>query len=187
MLISKLIRPFIICIVTINLVFMGITAVPKSFSQDATDDEIKAALVFKFPVYVRWPDNVMNEKAAQFNLCTLGKGRLPVFLSHFDGEKIIGKVIRVKRIANIEALEDCHLLFISSSENKNLPVILKAIEGKPILTIGDMKGFAQNGGVINFIRVQDSVHFEINPEAGKRMGLTISSKLLRIAKIVKGN
>ncbi len=176
---------FAAVLLTINVVFMGIAAIPESFSQEVADDEIKAALVFRFPVYVRWPDAILNDKVKTFECRILGKGRLSELLGHFDGEKIMGKTIHVKRISTIEALEGCHMLFIASSEDKNLMSFLKAIEGKPILTVGDMKGFAQKGGVINFIRKKDSVHFEINREAGNRAGLNISSKLLRLAKIVK--
>ncbi len=170
---------------TILIVLMGGVGIPGAFSQEVTDDEIKAALVFKFPVYVRWPDKVLNDAVDAFECRVLGNGRLSELLDQFDGESFMGKTIRVKRISEIEALEDGHMLFISSSEKKNLQSILKAIEGKPILTVGDMNGFAQNGGVINFIRKKDSVHFEINPDAGKRAGLNISSKLLRLSKIVK--
>ncbi len=175
----------VVVLLTINAIFMGIPAIPESFSQEVTDDEIKAALVFKFPVYVRWPDAILDDNVETFEFLVLGKGRLSDLLGHFDGEKIMGKIIHVKRISTIQALEECHMLFIASSEEKNLAPVLKAIEGKPILTVGDMNGFAQQGGVINFIRKKDSIHFEINREAGKRAGLNISSKLLRLAKIVK--
>ena len=183
--ISKLKRHFIAILLTINFIFMGIAAIPESFSQDITDDEIKAALVFKFPVYVRWPGGAMNAKIDYFEFRVMGNCRLSDLLSQFDGENVMGKTIRVKRLSNIEALGNCHMLFISSSEKSNLPAIFKAIKGKPILTVGDMKGFARNGGIINFILKKDSVHFEIDPESGKRAGLKISSKLLRLAKIVK--
>ena len=182
--ISKLTRHFIAILLIINFIFIGIAAIPESFSQDITDDEIKAALVFKFPVYVRWPGGAMNAKIDHFEFCVMGNCRLSDLLSQFDGEKVMGKTIRIKRLSNIEALGNCHMLFISSSEKNNLPAIFKAIKGKPVLTVGDMKGFALNGGVINFTRKKDSVHFEINPKAGKRAGLKISSKLLRLAKIV---
>jgi len=183
--IPKLTRHFIAVILTINLIFLGVAAIPESFSQDITDEEIKAALVFKFPVYVRWPGGAMNAKSDNFEFCVLGNCRLSDLLSQFDGEKVMGKTICIKRLSNIEALGNCHMLFISSSEKGNLPAIFKTIQGKPVLTVGDMKGFARNGGIINFTRKNDSVHFEINPESGKRAGLKITSKLLRLAKIVE--
>lgn len=163
--------------------FFIVLAIQKSFSQ-YPDAAVKAELVFRFPVYVQWPAGTMNAKSDLFECCVLGNGRLAERLEQFDGDKVMEKTIRVKRLPDISALEDCHMLFIGSSEKNNLPAVFEAIRGKSVLTVGDMKGFAQKGGVINFIMKKDSVGFEINREAGKRAGLKISSKLLRLAKIV---
>jgi hypothetical protein len=179
------IRFFLISLVVLPVI-LGTGLSSGSFSQDITDDEIKAALIFKFPVYVDWPDEALNKQSKVFNCCVLGNDHLSRLLDHFDGEKIDEKTVRVKKISEIGEIESCHLLFVSSTKKKQLPKILKAIQGKHILTISDMEGFARNGGVINFIRQKDSVHFVINPDAGKRAGLKISSKLLRLAKIVGG-
>jgi len=54
------------------------------------------------------------------------------------------------------------------------------------LTIGDTKGFAQQGVIINFYIKDEKVRFEINVDAAKRANLKISAKLLRLAKIVHG-
>jgi hypothetical protein len=58
------------------------------------------------------------------------------------------------------------------------------LEGSYILTIGDTEGFGEKGVMINFIIRDNKVRFEINPEAARRAGLTISSKLLSLATIV---
>jgi len=168
-----------------TIVFSGIGTASSSFSQQATEAEIKAALAFKFPVYVRWPDDTPQKNSDVFKCCILGHSPLADLLMHFDGETVMDKTIRVQRLTTIEAIETCHMLFVGDSEKKSLPKIWKAIKGKPILTLGDMKGFAQAGGIINFIRRENSVHFEINPNAGKKAGLEISSKLLRLAEITQ--
>lgn len=155
-----------------------------AFSQDVTEDEIKAALVFKFPGYVRWPGKALNSKTASFNCCVLGRGGISAFLQDFDGESILDKPVRVKHVADIEAVSNCHLLFVCPSEKKRLPLILEVLKGKPVLTVGDLKGFTAKGGMINFVRKKDTVHFEINLAAGERAGLKFSSKLLRVARIV---
>ena len=54
------------------------------------------------------------------------------------------------------------------------------------LTVGDTKGFADCGGVINFVLENDRVQFEVNRKAAEQAGLKISSKLLSVAKLVIG-
>ena len=54
-----------------------------------------------------------------------------------------------------------------------------------MLTVGDTEGFAEMGGVINFTLVDNHVHFQINLDAAKVQRLKISSRLLRLAQIVR--
>ena len=166
------------------LIAAGPAAAARLFSQDITDDEIKAALMFKFPVYVRWPDDAETHLIDEFKCCVLGNDRLADLMSGFNGKTLMDKTIRVRRISDIASLEDCRMLFIGSPGGGALCKVLRAVRGKPILTVGDGEGFAENGVIINFIVVDGSVRFEINPEAAKRAGLDISSKLLRLAEIV---
>jgi hypothetical protein len=62
---------------------------------------------------------------------------------------------------------------------------LAALKGRKILAVSDLVEFAQNGGAVRFVTEQNKIHFRINLEAAKKAGLTISSKLLRLAEIVE--
>jgi hypothetical protein len=50
----------------------------------------------------------------------------------------------------------------------------------------DIGGFARRGGPVNSIAVKSKIHFEINVDATNMVGLKISSKLLKLAKAVRG-
>jgi len=62
----------------------------------------------------------------------------------------------------------CHILFISSSEEKHLAQILEVLRTSSTLTIGEMQGFTQNGGIINLAVESNKVRFEINANAADR-------------------
>lgn len=64
--------------------------------------------------------------------------------------------------------------------------ILQKVKHKNILTISDSKGFAYRGVAINFIIVKGKRKFEINTDAIDRAGLRVSSQLLKLAILVKG-
>jgi hypothetical protein len=53
------------------------------------------------------------------------------------------------------------------------------------LTIGEIEGFTQMGGVINFFEEQNRLRFKVNIDAAKRAGLTMSSQLLGSAQIYR--
>ena len=79
---------------------------------------------------------------------------------------------------------DCHVLFVSKSEEQNLAGIMDWLKGKSILTVSDLEGFAQRGGMIRFITERNKIRFRINLESVKASKLSLSSKLLRAAEIV---
>jgi len=79
----------------------------------------------------------------------------------------------------------CHILFISKSEDKRISAILQSIN-TGILTVSDIGLFIEHGGIIGFIIVDNKVKFEINLKASEKAGIKISSKLLKLAKSIKG-
>jgi hypothetical protein len=101
-------------------------------------------------------------------------------------KKINGRGFAVKRLKWSKDLKDlrvCNILFVSSSEKEHIDSVVDSVKWLPILTIGDAPGFAKRGGIINFTLEENKVRFEVNVEAAKNAVLTISSRLLALAKI----
>ena len=84
-----------------------------------------------------------------------------------------------------ESVEECHLLFVAQGRNEEMEELLKAAKGKPILTVGESPEFFQQGGMINFVIVDQKVRFEINTVALESAGLHADSRLLAVARRVK--
>jgi preprotein translocase subunit Sec61beta len=55
-----------------------------------------------------------------------------------------------------------------------------------VLTVGESEAFARQGGMIRFFEEDNRLRFEINPTAAEKVGLRISSKLLKLARIRQG-
>ena len=100
-------------------------------------------------------------------------------------KRVKGRAIRIKRFKDIGSDAGCHILFVSNSEKDALKDILRKTKGRAVLTVGESEGFAQNGGIINFLTLQNKIRFEINITAADQADLKISSKLLKLAKIIK--
>lgn len=81
-------------------------------------------------------------------------------------------------------MEKCHVLFVGKSEDKQLVRILDRLRDWNVLTVSDIGDFAQRGGIIGLTKKEDKIHFEINLDASKMAGLRISSRLLKLARIV---
>jgi hypothetical protein len=91
----------------------------------------------------------------------------------------------VKRVARTQDALGCRVLFISSSETSELGDVLAALGAAPVLTVSDMADFVKLGGMIQFVADGNRVKFEINDGASQRAGLSLSSELLKVARLVR--
>jgi hypothetical protein len=145
---------------------------------------IKAAFLFNFAKFVEWPADAFENNLSPMNLYILGTDPFGPALDPLKDKTIKGRPIKIKRVNKVDDIESCHILFISASEKGNLKQILNALRNSYTLTVSEIEGFVQMGGVINFIILNHKVHFEINPVAAEQSRLKISSQLFKLAKIV---
>jgi len=61
---------------------------------------------------------------------------------------------------------------------------VETFKDSSVLTVSEMEQFARNRGMIQFIMQENRARFEINADAAKRAGLKISSKLLKLSRVV---
>src|ERR1700689_2314518 len=78
----------------------------------------------------------------------------------------------------------CQIVFVSSSESARLTEIFETLRGANVLLVGETTGFASSGGAIEFTLEDNRVRFTINTDTADRTGLSFSSKLLSLAKLV---
>jgi hypothetical protein len=156
-------------------------------AQDAGEYPVKAAFLYNFAKFVEWPPETSGGPSAPLVLGVLGDDPFGGTIDQLvAGKTANGRPLVVRRLKWGEDLRQCHILFISSSEHKRLPQILEALRGASVLTVGDMDQFGQQGGMIQFVLEQSKVRFEINIAAGEQARLKFSSKLLALAKTVRG-
>jgi hypothetical protein len=147
---------------------------------------IKAGFIYNFANLVQWPATAFAQPDSPIVIGILGEDPFGTVLDRvLAGKRVNGRVFLVKRLKSVVDLKECHILFVSSSELARLAEAIHLVKGMPILTIGEIPGFAKRGGIINLVLEDNKVHFEVNVEAAKEADLTISSRLLALARIVQ--
>jgi len=96
-----------------------------------------------------------------------------------------GRPVQIRHVRNDKEVGGCHVLYISSSERKQVVQILSTAAGSNILTVGEITQFAARGGMVQFGLEDKEVRFDVNLDAALRAGLKISSRLLVLARVVK--
>ena len=173
--------------VWIVLAAMLISGGTPSFARGdpAPEYAVKAAFLYNFAKFVEWPADAFAGPASPIVFFVFGEDPFDDAIKSLKGKTANGRPIVVRYAANLGELERCHLLFISAPSVALLPKILQATKGWNVLTVGDVDGFARDGGTINLVNEEQRVGIEVNMEAAQRSRLQISSKLLGLAKIVK--
>jgi hypothetical protein len=156
-------------------------------SSDSSEYLIKAGFIYNFAKLVEWPTTAFAQPDSPIVIGILGDDPFGATLDRIVvDKKINGRGFAVKRLKWSKDLKDlrvCNILFVSSSEKEHIDSVVDSVKWLPILTIGDAPGFAKRGGIINFTLEENKVRFEVNVEAAKNAVLTISSRLLALAKI----
>ncbi len=160
-----------------------------NYSSINREYSIKAAYLYNFCKYVEWPDN-FNPKEENpednFIIGILESDPFGKSLKKIAENKTVkGKHIKIHYIDSIEDYRACHMLFIPSKATKEFvnEIIQKTRNGS-ILIVGEEEGFASSYGIINFIEVNNKIRFEINTQFADNRKLKISSKLLKIGRII---
>lgn len=151
----------------------------------ASEYEVKAAFLYNFTKFVEWPDTAFTDDKAPVVICIFGNDPFGTALDPMESMSAQGRKFLIKRCKSLDQLRTCHVVFISQSERDRLATILAYLAKSGALTIGDMEGFAEAGGMINLYEAGNKIRFAINVDAAQSAGLRISSQLLALAKIVK--
>jgi hypothetical protein len=151
----------------------------------APEYRVKAAFVYKFATYIRWP-SPSSADTTPFSIGVIGTDPFGSSLKEVvRGQTVQGRSIRIRALSRLDEALECDLVFISASEQGNLDRIFAQLRGAPVLTIADMERFAERGGMIGLITTEDNhIGFEINKGAIERAGLRASAQLLHLARIV---
>lgn len=146
--------------------------------------ELKQALLYRIIEYTEWPAGTVSNQPPVIQIGLVGNIPFVEALEVLNGKTIHNRKLVTKRISEGDHL-NCHVLFIGASEKPRLPEILARLEHRPILTVSEMDGFVQHGGMINVPVAGNQISLEINPQAVTRSGLNLGSPLLKAAtKIV---
>jgi hypothetical protein len=150
-----------------------------------TEYQVKAVFLFNFTQFVEWPASAFGDASSPIIIGVLGTDPFGAALEEtIQGETVNGRSLVIRRFASVEEIDDCHVLFINLPGKQDLTAVLEQMRQRNVLTVSDAKEFAHAGGVIELLTIDNKIRLQINLDAAKLANLTISSKLLRPARIV---
>lgn len=181
-------------VIALMCLLAGFSPVSQSTASEISDYRLKALYIYNLALFTEWPSEFfLNKKNITIGI--LGKDPFGDSFSLIEGRELRGREVVIRRFENVEDLEVCHILFISSSEKDRMSEIVENIKDWRVLTVSDMPNFARLGGIVGLVMDNDGEalnksiikrrkRFEINLDAAEQAGLKIRSRFLRLADII---
>ncbi len=174
-----------VALISLLVCFGGCTPAVHSQSSAPTEYDLKLAFLFNFAKFVEWPQDAFANEKAPITLCVFGTDPFGRSLDEIvQGKTANNREFAIRRMMKSEDLRGCQIMFISDTERGRLAEVLESLKHSSVLVVGESDGFAQRGGCIQFYLEDNKVRFSINVDAVQRARLTVSSKLLALARIV---
>jgi hypothetical protein len=148
------------------------------------EEQIKAGIVFNLAKSVSWPESALD--ADTFTIGVIGHDESDPSLAHLVGKEVLRrKLVLRDPLPSTSALET-QVVYISRGQQTEITALLAPLSRQPVLTVSDVDGFCEAGGMVELRRDRNRIQLRVNREAVEQSGLRLSSQLLKMAEIVKG-
>lgn len=164
-----------VCWLAVTLTFFNGAA--SAWGQEMSEYQIKAGFLYNFAALTKWPTAV----GGALNLCVYGRDPFGAELDVLQGKVAGSRTLVVQRKSAGESLKACQIVFIPGSEAAHIQPQITALQGLPTLTVAESPDAARLGVMLNLRLSEGRITFEANQGAARRAGLTLSSKMLRLA------
>ena len=145
------------------------------------EHQLKAAFLYNFANFTEWPASV----GPTIQLCVYGPDPFGRFLDDLEGARVGGRKLAVLRTNQFEVLSGCNLVFVATPAMAGLPRIVESARGKPLLTVVETADATARSAALRLVLEDARVGFEVNMVAVREADLTLSSKILRLARDVR--
>ena len=153
-------------------------------AQPVPEYDLKAAVVYNFALFTEWPADTPHE-GTTFNICLRTGSALRLPLNALIDRAVRGRKIAIHNIGATDALRNCHVLYLDAADRERWTQLRKTIEGASVLTVSEDGDIGRDGSVITLGLDSNRVVFDIDTRAARQARLTISSRLLRLARTVQ--
>ena len=145
-----------------------------------SDSQARAAIIYNFTRFSSWDAGRFATPSSPVVLCVEPGHALSGHLAALEGRPVGDRTLRVRRTAVFD--EGCHAAVLGPASSSAANLASLARDG--VLTIGDTPGFIAHGA-IGMITVGRQIRFEINNRNARVAGVVLSSRLLRLAVVVR--
>ncbi|VAW60415.1 hypothetical protein MNBD_GAMMA11-3392 [hydrothermal vent metagenome] len=156
-----------------------------AYSEISREYELKAAYLLNFARFIYWPQNAFKNDPDSFYICVYGHNPFGENMDWMSDKKINNRHVKFIYVADFKYAENCHIAYIGKSRKSQYLKVINIYSRKAVLTVSDIEGFSESGGMIGFVRVANKMKFEINVNKSTASGIKYRSQLLEVAETLR--
>lgn len=147
--------------------------------------DVQAVFLLNLTRFVRWPETAFAADDAPLLIACLQDDPLGAVLADAAKDEKSGKhPIEVRRVRSAAELEGCHLVYLSSTALSGAAPMLGPLRSRPVLVVSDADSILRLGGHVQLFTRSGQPRLRLDLRNLKRVGLTASSQLLRVAEVI---
>lgn len=178
----------------------GLFALPASESDNTKRSQVKAGFVVNFASFTTWPPLAFADEKAPLVITVVNDNEVARHIAAFTDKKTIhGRNVVLYHVVMpatsstesehegfIRQFKRSHVVYFSGAmSSSQIDHIISDLDHAPVLTVGDVSHFADNGGMLGLVERDGRMTFDANVDAIDAAELVVSSKVLRMARIVR--
>ncbi len=144
--------------------------------------QLKSAFIYNFATFIDWPAGMGNS----LTLCVAVPDDAMKYFSTLEGKSVGSMKVVVRRLTPDDSAKGCRILFVAESESDSFEDWLSEVDEDQVLTVAESEAWLKKGVVIDLMVQDKRVVFDVNVDAARGEGITINSRLLRLARKVYG-
>jgi YfiR/HmsC-like len=142
---------------------------------------VRVAYLFNLIQFVTWPPEkhdlligVVGDRTIDEMIRTL-----------LDGKIVDGKIIHVVPSPADDDIRRCSIVYFGEAHSSRSKAVLADVKNLSILTVGEADSFARDGGIVGLVKDDDHIEIQVNLDAAQRARISISSRVLNLAVIMR--
>lgn len=152
-----------------------------SLAGDSREYQLKAAYLLNFARFVYWSEQSFLSADSAFSICVYGDNPFKDVVSSLLSKQINNRPIEIHFLEQAKVDRRCQIAFFPETA-QTIFTSLKEQLPDHVLTVSEYAGFCEEGGMIEFIQVDNKIRFEINLSSSTEKGIKYRSQLLEVAE-----
>ena len=136
--------------------------------------------------FVEWPVGKRPVPGSAFVVCILGEIRFLREFERYAGRDLKQTKLKIRSIDNPGEAGLCHVTMLGKAVASSAS-LLSDLRNFPCLTVGEVKGFARRGGMVEPGTHDDHIQLTINLAAARAAGFSVGADLLSLSVVLNAN